>query len=164
VVLLQPAGGGTTLCSTLDLSKGLIMKLGVDNVRLLLAGVFLSGVAVFSFANQAPPATPAKGELLHVVSLKFKEGATKEQIKAVEDAFGALPSKIPGIASYKWGTNVSPEKHDKGFTHCFILGFKSEKDRDDYLVHPDHKAFGKTLGPVFGDVFVIDFWAQGETK
>ena len=79
------------------------------------------------------------------------------------DAFGALPSKIPGIASYKWGRNVSPEKHDKGFTHCFILGFKTEKDRDDYLVHPDHKAFGKTLGPVLGAVFVIDFWAQGGT-
>ena len=137
------------------------MKLRVDNVRLMLAGVFMAGVAVFAFANQNQPATPTKGELLHVVSFKFKEGATPEQIKAVVDAFGALPSKIPAIASYKWGTNVSPEKHDKGFTHCFILGFKSEQDRDDYLVHPDHKAFGKTLGPVFGDVFVIDFWAQG---
>ena len=141
------------------------MRFRVDNVRLMLAAVFMAAVAVFAFANQdqtKPQAKPqTKGELLHVVSLKFKEGATKEQIKGVEDAFSALPSKIPGISSYKWGTNVSPEKHDKGFTHCFILGFKTEKDRDDYLVHPDHKAFGKVLGPVFGDVFVIDFWAQG---
>jgi hypothetical protein len=137
------------------------MRFRVDNVRLMLAAVFMAGVAVFAFANQDQAKPQGKGELFHVVSLKFKEGATKEQIKAVEDAFGALPSKIAGISSYKWGMNVSPEKHDKGFTHCFILGFKTEKDRDDYLVHPDHKAFGKVLGPVFGDVFVIDFWAQG---
>jgi len=27
-------------------------------------------------------------------------------------------------------------------------------------VHPDHKAFGKVLGPVMEDVFVIDFRAK----
>jgi hypothetical protein len=138
------------------------MKLRAQSSGLLIVAVFMAGVALFATANQNnPTAQQTKGELLHVVSFKFKDAASKDQIKAVEDAFAALPSKIPAIASYKWGTNVSPEKHDKGFTHCFILGFKSEKDRDDYLVHPDHKAFGKTLGPVLGDVFVIDFWAQG---
>ena len=60
----------------------------------------------------------------------------------------------------EWGTNVSPEKHDKGFTHCFILSFKNEKNRDAYLVHPAHKAFGRLLGPVMEDVFVIDFWTE----
>lgn len=101
-----------------------------------------------------------KGKLLHVVSFKFKETASKEQIKQVEDAFRDLKKKIKEIKDYKWGTNVSPEKHDKGFTHGFILTFDSDKDRDAYLVHPDHKAFGKMLGPVLGDVFVIDFWTQ----
>ena len=37
----------------------------------------------------------------------------------------------------------------------------SEKDRDAYLPHPEHKAFGKVLGPVMDDVFVIDFWSHG---
>ena len=102
----------------------------------------------------------AKGKLLHVVSFKFKGSATKEQIKNVEDAFRGLKSKIKEIKDFKWGTNVSPEKHDKGFTHGFILAFDSDKDRDAYLVHPDHKEFGKLAGPLLGDVFVIDFWAQ----
>jgi stress responsive alpha/beta barrel protein len=101
-----------------------------------------------------------KGKLLHVVSFKFKESATKEQIKQVEDSFRGLKKKIKEIKEYQWGTNVSPEKHDKGFTHGFILTFNTEKDRDAYLVHPDHKEFGKALGPVLADVFVIDFWAQ----
>src|SRR5687767_3015556 len=101
----------------------------------------------------------ADGKLYHVVSFKFKDTATKEQIKRVEDAFRDLKKKIKEIQSYEWGTNVSPEKHDKGFTHAFILTFKSDKDRDAYLVHPDHKAFGKIVGPVLADVFVVDFWA-----
>src|SRR6185436_5911267 len=101
----------------------------------------------------------ADGKLYHVVSFKFKEGATKEQIKQVEDAFRDLKNKVKEIQSYEWGTNVSPEKHDKGFTHAFILTFKNDKDRDAYLIHPDHKAFGKQLGPILADVFVIDFWS-----
>jgi hypothetical protein len=105
---------------------------------------------------------PPKRTLYHVVSFKFKPTATPEQIKAVETAFAELKDRIPTITSLHWGTNVSPEKHDKGFTHCFILTFASEKDRDDYLPHPAHKAFGKVLGPVLADVFVIDFWSQGE--
>jgi hypothetical protein len=101
-----------------------------------------------------------KSKLRHVVALKFKEGTTPEQIKKVEEAFKALKKKIPQIAALEWGTNNSPEKHDKGFTHCFILTFNSEADRQAYLPHPDHKAFGSVLGPVMADVFVLDYWAQ----
>ena len=127
----------------------------------LLAAVLVGASALAHFAAPASAADQKEGKkLFHVVSLKFKEGTTKEQIKAVEDAFVGLKEKIPGIVAMTWGTNVSPEKHDKGFTHCFILAFDSEKARDDYLPHPDHKAFGKVLGPVLGDVFVIDFWGD----
>lgn len=113
--------------------------------------------SLFAVAADAP-AKDAK--LRHVVAFKFKDTATKEKIKEVEDAFRALKGKIPQIVAYEWGTNVSPEKHDKGFTHGFILTFKSEKDRDAYLVHPDHKKFGELVGRVLADVFVIDFWAK----
>lgn len=101
-----------------------------------------------------------KGKLRHVVAFKFKETATPEQIKEVEDAFRALKKKIPQIAEFEWGLNNSPEGLNKGFTHCFILTFNSEKDREIYLPHPDHKAFVKLLGPILADVFVIDYWAK----
>jgi hypothetical protein len=55
---------------------------------------------------------------------------------------------------------VSKENRDKGFTHCFILAFRSEGDRDTYVEHPEHKAFAKIVGPVLDDVFVLDFWAK----
>jgi hypothetical protein len=102
----------------------------------------------------------AAEKLQHVVSFKFKSTAKPEEIKKVEKAFAELPKKIPQIAAFEWGTNVSPEKRDKGFTHCFIVTFKTEKDRDIYLEHPDHKAFVGIVGPVLDDVFVIDFWSN----
>ena len=66
--------------------------------------------------------------------------------------------KIPQILSYETGTNNSPEGLDKGFTHGFVLTFHSGQDRDDYLIHPHHKDFGKLVGPLLEDVFVVDFW------
>ena len=126
----------------------------------LMMTLVLASLALSLFAVPAA-AVPKEGQkLFHVVSLKFKPDATKEQIKAVEESFAGLKEKIPGIVAMTWGTNVSPEKHDKGFTHCFILVFDDEKARDAYLPHPDHKAFGKVLGPVMADVFVIDFWGD----
>jgi hypothetical protein len=123
---------------------------------------FLAVIGLAAFTASSPAADqPAKSKkLVHMVAFKFKKSATQDQIKQVEDAFRALKKKVPQVRSFEWGTNVSPEKHDKGFTHGFILTFTSEKDRDDYLVHPDHKAFGALVGPVLEDVFVVDFWAQ----
>ncbi|MGB5553770.1 MAG: Dabb family protein [Flavobacteriaceae bacterium] len=98
--------------------------------------------------------------LRHVVLFKFKEGTSSADIKKVEEAFSALPSKIPQIISYEWGTNNSPEGLNKGLTHCFFLTFKSEEDRATYLPHPDHKAFGEVLGPHLDDVTVVDYWTK----
>ncbi|MFS4467336.1 Dabb family protein [Maribacter sp. 2210JD10-5] len=98
--------------------------------------------------------------LRHVVLFKFKNGTTAQEVKKVEDAFGALPSKIPQIRDYEWGINNSPEGLEKGFTHCFFLSFDSEEDRAIYLPHPDHKTFGEVLSPYLEDVLVLDYWTK----
>lgn len=98
--------------------------------------------------------------LRHVVLFKFKDSSSPADVKKVEDAFAALPDKLPQIKAYEWGKNNSPENLNQGLTHCFILTFNSEKDRDEYLVHPDHKAFGKVLGPHLDKVTVVDFWTE----
>lgn len=111
-------------------------------------------------AKKSETARPAKSQLLHVVSFKFKDSATKEDIRKVEEAFRALKSKVPQIKKLVWGLNNSPEGLNKGCTHAWVLTFASEADRDAYLVHPDHKEFGKLVGPLLGDVFVVDFWTK----
>ncbi len=110
----------------------------------------------FIISGMATHATAAD-KVQHVVCFKFKSSATPQDIQNVEKAFAALKQKIPQIVALEWGTNVSKENKDKGFTHCFIVTFKSEKDRDTYIEHPEHKAFVKVAGPVVDDVFVIDF-------
>jgi hypothetical protein len=110
--------------------------------------------------GQAPKAQAPGKVLRHVVLFKFKDGTSKEQIKAVEDAFRALPGKISAIQGFEWGTDVSPEGKSLGFTHCFLVTFRSEADRDAYLPHPAHKAFGSTLRPVLDKVLVVDYWAK----
>jgi hypothetical protein len=117
----------------------------------ILFAILVSGMAVNANAAE---------KLQHVVCFKFKGTATTQDIQKAEQAFQALKQKIPQIVMLEWGTNVSKEQRDKGFTHCFIISFKSEKDRDSYIEHPEHQAFVKVVGPVLDDVFVIDFWAK----
>ncbi|EOZ95480.1 hypothetical protein A33Q_2842 [Indibacter alkaliphilus LW1] len=98
--------------------------------------------------------------LRHVVLFKFKDEASEADVQKVVDAFMELPEKIDEIKAIEWGINNSPEGLDQGFTHCFFLTFASEEDRDAYLPHPDHKAFGAILGPYLDKVLVVDYWAK----
>ena len=123
----------------------------MKTIAALIAGFLLLGLA---------GSAQAAGKVHHVVCFKFKSTATPQDIKQVTQAFSALQDKIPGIENFKWGTNMSKEQRNKGFTHCFELTFKSEHDRDAYLDHPDHKAFGSLVGPLVDDVFVIDYVPQ----
>ena len=104
-------------------------------------------------------AAPAQ-VLRHVVMFKFKEGTDAADIRKIENAFCALPSKIDAIHDFEWGTDVSIENRQKGFTHCFFVSFLSEADRAVYIPHPAHKELGALLGPHLDDVLVIDYWAK----
>jgi len=101
-----------------------------------------------------------KKELRHVVMFKFKDSSTTADIKAIEAAFAALPKQIKEIKRFEWGVNNSPENLNQGLTHCFLLTFKSEADREVYLPHPAHKAFVTLVGPHVDKVTVLDYWAM----
>ena len=98
--------------------------------------------------------------LQHVVLFKFKDDAKPEDVKKIEVAFNALKSQIKEIKALEWGLNNSPENLNQGFTHCFLVSFASEKDREIYLPYPKHKEFVALLGPVLDKVLVIDYWQK----
>jgi hypothetical protein len=102
----------------------------------------------------------ADGPVRHVVHFKFKKGATPEQIDKVVKEFAALPSKIQEIEGFEWGTSSNPDGRDKGFSYCWILTFKTEKDRDTYIHHPAHQALIAMGKPLLDDVMVVDFTPQ----
>lgn len=125
--------------------------------RSLFAAAACAIIAAFMTSTTTAAET---GVYRHVVLFKFKDSATPEQIKVVEDAFRDLPKKITTITGYEWGTNVSPEGKNDGFTHCFFLTFKDKAGVDVYLPHPDHKAFGALLRPILDKVLVVDYVSQ----
>jgi hypothetical protein len=122
-------------------------------------------VLLLSFAAVSLWHTPARSEadkdarlLRHVVLFKFKKDADEGKVQEVVKAFGKLPDQIDQIHQYEWGKNNSPEQRSKGFTHCFLVTFKSQEDLDAYLPHPAHQEFVKLIGPVIEDVLVVDYW------
>lgn len=121
---------------------------------------FFIVLSTLLFTMSALNAQNSEKVLRHVVLLKFKDSSSASDIKKVEDAFRALPSKIETIRSFEWGKNNSPENINQGFTHCFFVSFASEKDREVYLPHPEHKAFVGVLSPHLDKVLVIDYWAE----
>ncbi len=128
----------------------------------LLAVLAFSLLHITLSTEAADPAAkdPDMGRQRHIVLFKFKDGTAAADVKKIEDGFRALPSKIPTIVDYEWGTNNSPEGLADGFTHCFQVTFKDAKGRAVYLPHPAHKAFVKVLGPHLDKVLVIDYVAK----
>src|ERR1700722_3270326 len=95
----------------------------------------------------------------HIVAFKYKAGATSGKIDEVTQAYRALKDKIPGITSFEYGVNNSPENLNKGFTHVYLVTFEDAGARDAYLPHPEHQKFGELLGKldILDEAFVLDF-------
>ncbi|MHC4728594.1 MAG: Dabb family protein [Planctomycetota bacterium] len=131
------------------------------NILYLAVGsVLLSGCFVSVHREDRITESEDSRILRHVVMFKFKDGTSSQQIKVIEDAFRALPDKIDAICDFEWGTDVSVENRHQGLTHCFLVTFRSEADRAEYIPHPAHKEFGNILGPHLGKVLVVDYWAR----
>jgi hypothetical protein len=96
--------------------------------------------------------------LRHVVLLGFKDTTTPQQIQEVEQVFAALPAKIDIIHDFEWGTDVSVENLAQGYSHCFLVTFRSEAHRDTYLPHPAHQKLTELVGPLLDRVLVVDYW------
>jgi hypothetical protein len=108
----------------------------------------------------AEEAAAGQRRLRHVVLFKFKDSSTPADVARIEAGFRGLPATIKQIAGFEWGTDISPEGKAQGFTHCFLVTFATEADRDAYLPHPAHKEFVALVGPHVDKVCVVDYWAQ----
>lgn len=129
----------------------------------MIAVLALAAACTTPAPETAPAAVaePVPDSLLrHVVLFKFKDESSEVDVAGVVDAFRALPSKIDAIYDFEYGTDNSPEGLADGFTHSFLVTFRTEADRDVYLPHPDHQAFVDVLRPHLDKVLVIDYWTK----
>lgn len=97
----------------------------------------------------------------HVVLLKIRKSAKPAQVRAMFAALAGLRKKIPGLVSFEGGPYSSPEGMHKGYTHGFVMVFRSARARDVYLPHPEHeKVKAKVLALLAGGldgVVAFDF-------
>jgi len=105
-------------------------------------------------------ASAADAAYRHVVFFKFKDSATPGEVKSIEDAFIELAKKIDTVKAFEWGTNVSPENLNDGFTHCFFVTFADKAGLEVYLPHAAHQEFVSKLKPLLDKVCVLDYVAK----
>ena len=99
--------------------------------------------------------------IIRVLGLKFKATATGAEIAAILNALNALPQQISEIQSLSGGFNISQEGRNKGFTHIFVLSFRSANDLFGYAKHPAHDAFVKLLLTQLEDSIELDCHEKG---
>ncbi len=133
-------------------------KIGEDNFLIAGSNRFDFGKVV---SYKIEPKINREGDVLrHIVNLKYKEDATKEQVDEAVNMFLNLKNEIPEIANIEWGLNDSKEGHSEGFTHTFTITFNNENGREIYLFHKAHLDLVSKVGPIIGGVFVMDYWTS----
>jgi hypothetical protein len=124
-----------------------ILALMKSILLVVLALVFTMTTATFA----------ADAAYRHVVFFKFKDSATPEQVQGLEKDFIELAKKIDTVKAFEWGTNVSPEGLNDGFTHCFFVTFADKAGLEVYLPHAAHQEFVSKLKPQLDKVCVLDY-------
>ena len=76
----------------------------------------------------------------HVVMFRWREDATAEQKKILEDRLNALPGAIPELRAYAVGGDAGI--NDGNFDFAVVADFA---DRDAYLVYRDHPVHRKVI-------------------
>ena len=118
-------------------------------------------IAMISCTRQHEQQQSVSEHLLrHVVLFSFNDTATADEIRAVEEAFAALPGKIDVIHDFEWGTDLGISNIARGYSHCFLLTFKSSAGLDEYDSHPDHQELIRIGASIIENVLVIDYWTD----
>ena len=132
----------------------------IDDVRLLIAGSNRFDLKKVATYKVSPKIDRSEKVLRHIVNLRYKEEATDEQIDEAVKAFENLKNEIPEIISLEGGVNDSKEGMSKGLTHTFTLTFNDDHGREIYLFDEAHIALVNKIGPIIGDVLVMDYWTK----
>lgn len=82
--------------------------------------------------------------VIHVVTVKWKEGATPEQIRAALDGVEKMGQKFPGIKNV-WLRTI---KAQGAMTHAIVMEFESEQALKDYAGSEAQKEWYKVYIPI----------------
>jgi len=109
----------------------------------------------FSLVALAPAGASAQTEshtLLHVVTVKWKAGATAAQIQAALNGVKDLPSKYPGIV-HVWTNSI---KVQGGKANAFVMEFADQAAFKAYTDSPAQKEWYKVYLPIRDESTTFD--------
>lgn len=92
----------------------------------------------------------------HAVLFQFKEGATPDQVAALEAGLARLPGLIPELVAYRFGPDLGINATSWDF--AITADCASQDDYLAYRDHPDHQALIRDLvTPVVADRISVQF-------
>ena len=112
--------------------------------RTLLACV-IAGI-VFA-AGYLSGAAARPSSVLHVVTVKWKDGTTPEQIDAALKGAETMAAKYPGIRRI-WLRSIKVQGTETGATHAFAMEFDSEQALKDYASSEAQKEWYRVYLPI----------------
>ena len=120
--------------------------------------ISLLAAAALALGAVSVSAETASKSVIHVVTVKWKDGTTPEQIQAALDGVKALPAAFPGI-THVWVKAIkvqSPKGAEKPRTHAFVMEFADEAALKAYADSPAQKEWYKTYLPIRDESTTFD--------
>ena len=74
--------------------------------------------------------------ILHVVTFTFRDDVTDQQLDAVDEALGRLPSRIDALRSYSHGRDLGLRQGTVDYAVVALVD--DEEGLITYLDHPEH--------------------------
>eukprot|EP01047_Picozoa_sp_COSAG01_P063515 COSAG01_NODE_8243_length_2858_cov_7.332004_1_plen_759_part_00 len=128
---------------------------GATYVRPAVADVLVVDFWSHDSRYVVTPPTLGDASLRHLVCYAFGTGVSESDRNGHAAGFGELQAASQLIHSFEWGTQNSLEGKAHGLSHCFLLSFGTEADRDAYLPSTEHQAFRAQQVPA--DTLVLDW-------
>ncbi len=99
----------------------------------------------------------------HIVLLRLKEraqGSSKsDNVAMLKRELESLPSRIEEIVSFEVGENFNPSPD--AYDLSVIAVFRSRKDLETYLRHPEHMKVVAVMNQVRDTRVLVDYEFQG---
>lgn len=112
-------------------------------IALAVCSLALCGAGILGAAGQfGKPKS-----VIHVVTIKWKEGTTPEQIKAAIDGVEKVAASYPGIKNI-WTRAIKVQ--GPGYTHAVVMEFESEEALQKYAGSEAQKEWYKVYLPIRG--------------
>ncbi len=81
----------------------------------------------------------------HIVLLDLPADYDRDTLAEIMQQIASLQEKIPGFDHFEHGVNKDFEGMSESCAYAFICHFRNEDTSRQYIVDPDHNAFGQRL-------------------